>query len=53
MDVPSVGSVMIIGILRESIPVLVAMNVRPSAENGYEYIGQSLNVIRAVRRGGH
>ena len=49
LELPYVGSVMIRGILGEPLQAkLVAVNVKPAPENGFEYIGPSLNVIFAV-----
>ena len=49
LDLPYVGSVMIRGILGEPMQArLVAVNVKPAPENGFEYIGPPLNVIFAV-----
>ena len=49
MDLPYVGSVMIRGILGEPMQAkLVAVDVKPAPENGFEYIGPPLQVIFAV-----
>ena len=49
LDLPCLGTVMIRGILGEPMQAkLVAVNVKPAPENGFEYIGPPLNVIFAV-----